>query len=87
MLAAWQATAGDRINVWLFDQFLSAKGRKLKPSSNNDIKEVQDFWTELLDVKRGSIFQWKLLNTEKECQKPCQIIYIPRVRQVSASVL
>ena len=73
-LAAWQATDGNPSNIWLFDQFLSAKGRKLKPLSN-DMKEVRNFWTELLDVKRGPTFQWKRFNTEEECQKPCQIIY------------
>jgi hypothetical protein len=64
------ATKGDPNNVWLFDQFLSAKGRKLKPLRSNDVKEIQNFWTELLDVKRGPTFQWKRFNTEKECQKP-----------------
>jgi acyl-CoA synthetase (AMP-forming)/AMP-acid ligase II len=66
--SATQKTSG------FVDLFLSAEGRKLKPSSNNDIKEVWDFWTEPLDVKRGPSFNGNDL-IEKEYQKPCQIIY------------
>jgi long-subunit acyl-CoA synthetase (AMP-forming) len=39
------------------------------------MKEVQNFWTELPDDRKGPTFQWKQFNTEKECQRPCQIIY------------
>jgi 4-coumarate--CoA ligase len=74
-LAAWQAIDGDPNRVWLFDQFLSAKGRKLKRSERTDTKKAEKFWTELLDVRRGPTFQWSRFRTEKECQTPCQIIY------------
>jgi 4-coumarate--CoA ligase len=75
VLTAWQTVDGDRNRVWVFDQFLSAKGRQLKHSKHNDSEEIRNFWTELLDVKRGPAFRWKRFSIEQECRTPCQIIY------------
>ncbi len=74
-LAAWQAVCGNPNRVWLFDQFLSERGRKLKHSKCNHPMEIPNFWTELLDVNRGPSFLWRRFNTAQECQTPCQIAY------------
>ena len=69
-ISAWRSCDGDNQRCWLFNERLS----NLNEVNNENISAFK-YWTELLDRKNGTSFQWRHYTTEAECDTPCQMFY------------